>query len=358
MQIIITTFRKFLKMALGQQLSEIISLVDQSLTIPDARNYWLVRTLGGSLYDSFVKHGFIAMEYEEIGLSKIASLRKDSINDYDFINQLKDESARVYPDRENSHGIIANQISKFVYDIKKDDIVIIPSSGGYALSFGVVTDSIIPELTDTQMAITGCTYTKRKKIRWIKEILKDKIDPYLWKMLGSRMALSSVSNYGSVIERSLNNFFVTTEEGHLVLNVKTQEQISAYELFETGFYLLKFAKDVYAGYGFELDVQSIDLKINLNSEGKMHFKAPHTRTVFLIAILVVAINGGGLKIDKLGLDLSTDGFLKNLTEYQNNAHDREMKDSLQKNLKHLKIESPNDAVTLLQQLSDNKNKPK
>lgn len=345
-------------MSFNSDLSEIISLVDNSLTIPDSRNYWLVRTQGGSLYDKFKEFGFIAMEYEEITLSRISELRKKHTYDFDFVNELKLESARVYPDREGSHGLIANQIAKFIYDIKKNDIVIIPSAGGYALSFGVVTDTVIPELSDAKLLASGCTYTKRKNVRWIKEILKDKIDPYLYKMLGSRLALSNVSAYNNIIERSLHNFFVTTEEGHLVLNVKTQEAISAYELFETGFYLLRLSKDFYKTFGIDVDLKSIDLKINLNSEGKMHFKSPKASTVFLVAVLVVALNGGGLKIDRLGLDLSTDGLIKNIIEYQNNTHDREMKDSLKNNFKHLKVENPDDAIKLMQQLSENKNKPK
>ncbi|RQO74420.1 hypothetical protein DBR43_03225 [Pedobacter sp. KBW06] len=47
------------------------------------------------------------------------------------------------------------------------------------------------------------------------------------------------------------------------------------------------------------------------------------------AILVVALNEVGLKIESLRLDLSTNGLIKNMTEYQNNTHDREMKDSLE-----------------------------
>lgn len=339
-------------------LTSIISTIDNSLTIPDSRNYWLIRTQSGSLYDNFRDHNFIALEYEEISLSTIAKLKKENPLEHDFISALKVESQRVYKDDNARHGLIASQIAKFVYDIKKDDIVIIPSGGGYSLSFGVVEDTKIPELTETQMILSGCDYRKRKKVKWIKEILKDKIDPYLYKMLGSRMALSNVSSYSNIIERSLHNFFVTTNEGHLVLNVKTQENISAFELFQTGYFLLNFSKDFYKHYGVEIDLQSIDLKINLNSEGKMHLKAPKASTVWLIAVVAVALAGGGLKIESMGLDLSTNGLIQKVIDYQNNAHDRDMQKALKQNFNHLKVESPDDALKLLQQSAPNKNKPK
>lgn len=346
-------------MASALNIQKLITTVDESLTIPDSRNYWLIRTQSGTLYENFREHNFIALEYEEIGLSTISKLKKENPQEFDFMIALKAVSQKVYKDVEKArHGLIASQIARFVYEIKKNDVVIIPSGGGYSLSFGVITDTKIPSLTETQLAITGCLYKKRKNVKWLKEIPKNKIDPYLYKMLGSRMALSDVTPYQNVIERSLHNFFVTVDEGHLVLNVKTQENISAYELFQTGYFLLNFSKDFYKTCGIDIDLQSIDLKINLNSEGKMHMKAPKASTVWLIAIVAVALNGGGLKIEKLGLDISTTGIIQKVIDYQNNAHDRAMQDALKQNFNHLKVESPDDALKLLQQSATNKNKPK
>src|SRR5690606_16731750 len=107
-----------------------------------------------------------------------------------------------------------------------------------------------------------------------------------------------------------------------------------------------------------IDLNSIDLKTYLNSPGKIHLKAPKASTVFLIAIMFIGLNGGGVTIESWGLDLSTEGLIKKVIDYQNNKHDREQKDILIQNISELKIKNPDDAVKILQQLSSNKNLPK
>lgn len=103
----------------------------------------------------------------------------------------------------------------------------------------------------------------------------------------------------------------------------------------------------------------VEIKINVNSPGRIQLKAPHARVVLLIAILVVAVNGGGLKVDTSGfkLDLSTDGLIQNLTDYHNNSHDRAVKKKLLETMDSLKIESPDDAVKMFKQFSPNKDEP-
>ena len=80
-------------------------------------------------------------------------------------------------------------------------------------------------------------------------------------------------------------------------------------------------------------------------------------TLFISALLIIGINGGGLKInicDKFNLDLSTQGAIQNLIDYQNQAHDRAMKNEILNNIDSLKIQMPDDVVKVFQQFSTNK----
>jgi restriction system protein len=191
-----------------------------------------------------------------------------------------------------------------------------------------------------------------------KNSQEKQLDPYLYKMLVSHQAITNANNYSQQIERTLSNFFIKNGEGNLILSVQKSSDIGAFPLFQTGYYLLNQLNNFAKENNIQIDLNSIDLKTYLNSPGKIHLKAPNASTVFLLAVLFIGLNGGGLKIESLGLDLSTDGLLKKVIEYQNNNHDRETKEALLHNIQQLKIQNPDDAVKILQQLSDNKNLPK
>lgn len=57
-------------------------------------------------------------------------------------------------------------------------------------------------------------------------------------------------------------------------------------------------------------------------------------------------------------DLSTDGIIKKVIDFQNNTHDRNMIDSLSKSMDSLKVLPPTDALKVLKQFSLNKDLPK
>ena len=64
----------------------------------------------------------------------------------------------------------------------------------------------------------------------------------------------------------------------------------------------------------------------------------------MIGILVLFINGGGLKIDRgsFKLDLSTDGILRNISEFMDRDTDRELRESIKASMDSLQIKTPED----------------
>lgn len=339
-------------------IEQLLSKVDEIETISDTREYWLIRTQSGKFYEKFLEHDFIAIDHEKLTLKSLYDLRKKFPQEKDLKDELKTHLESIYNDDEFNSSLAASQIIKFVYHIKKNDIIVIPSSGSAKLSFGIVTDTKLPEVSETEKTITECDYSKRKKVKWIKTIPKERLDPYLYKMLVSHQAITNANSYSQEIERSLSNFFIKNGEGNLVLSVHKTEDIGAFPLFETGYLLLNQLRDFAKENRIEIDLESIDLKTYLNSPGKIHLKSPKSSTVFLLAVLIIGLGGGGLKIEKWGLDLSTNGIIQKVIDYQNNNHDRNTKDAILRNFKELKIEEPDDAIKLLQQLSENKNLPK
>jgi phosphomevalonate kinase len=60
--------------------------------------------------------------------------------------------------------------------------------------------------------------------------------------------------------------------------------------------------------------------------------------------------GGGVRIkyQNFELDLSTDGLIQKVIDYQNNSHDREAKQQiLDRHIKNLQIKQPDDLIKVL-----------
>jgi restriction system protein len=341
-------------------LSELESIISNFKSIPKKRNYWLIRTQSGDYYDSFYKHGFVAIEHEKISLFEIKRIRDQHKDDKDSVyKELRELSEKKYPD-EKRPGLIASQIIRFVIELKKGDIVIIPSEKSEQVSIGEVSSSAIPEMTERELEITGCPYKKRKAVKWIDTLSRQSLDPYMYRVLQAHQAINNISDYADIIERTIGNFYIKDEEANLVLEVQQENDINARQLFGTGFYLLEYAQKFFDKYNLDFSTDEIEVKINLNSKGKIQFKAPNVKSLWVIALLTIGINGGGLKVHVGGfnLDLTTDGIIKKVIDFQNNKHDREIIDTLVKNMDSLKVKSPDDAVKVLQQFSTNKNLPK
>ena len=355
--------------------TKIVSLIDQIVSqipiIPASKNYWLIRTESGRYYEAFRKYGFVAIGHESISLGRFFTLQTQFKKDVDGLQQelkrilIPVQSRDKKPsERERAAAIAAGQIIKFMLDVKKGDIIVIPSESSTRVSFGEITSTAVPELSDSQIAQTQCPYRKRKIVKWIKDIDRDQLDPLLYKGFQAHQAINNWNGYAEYVERTINNFFIQENVGgavaNVVLEVVAREQINAKQLFHMGLNLLEVTDDFFKKNSIPFSTDEVEVKINLNSPGKIQFKAPNAKTIWLIAVFGVLVTGGGLKIDRpqFKLDLSTQGIIQKVIDYQNNAHDRSKMDELVKQMDSLKVLPPDDALKVLKQLSTNKDLPK
>lgn len=205
----------------------------------------------------------------------------------------------------------------------------------------------------------GNDYILKKRVRWLHDIPRANVDPYLYRLFFSHQALNDVSKYADIIERSIGDFFILDDEAHLIIEVKTTSEVPAKDLFGLGYDILQLVDD-FAAYA-KLNISSKDLytNININSPGKIDLKSKVKKTT-VVAGIILFLGGGGYK-GSWG-DLSTPGIpgiIKAWDEYQGHLQEREMKQQMFNQYKDsLHVKDPNDLIKLMKQVSDNKDLPK
>ncbi|RAR46447.1 hypothetical protein [Flavobacterium lacus] len=337
---------------------ELTQFFDMIEAVPQGKRYWIVRTEGGEYFESFTNFNFVAIGHEEITLKKVDDLKKASKNLDELRLKLKTHIENILPDR--NAGLMAGQIVRFIYEMKKGDIVVVPSEGSAFISIGEVQQTLLLEVTDLDLDRTGCPYRKRKKIRWHKTVSKKSSDILLRNAMQSHQALNDITHYGDIVERSISDFFKIDDETSIIINVNRESNVPAPDLLYFGSDILRFTEGFIKHHNLHFDVSDIQIKINVNSEGKTQFISKNGRLILLVGLVIIGLTGGGLTIDVEGfnMDLSTDGLISKIIEYQNNNHDRAMQKEILEAKDSLQISNNEDLLKYLKQFAINKDKPK
>lgn len=271
------------------------------------RNYWLVRAQSGNYHAEFVFGGFIAVGWDEINdLSIVAN------QEY-----LEGRVQKEYPSSQHFR-LIANQIRRFVIEMKPGDIVIVPSDSGY-ISFGEISGGAYIETIDDDIEEGVCPFVKRRPVNWKKILEKERLDPYLFKLLFSHHAISNANEYSGFIDRTLHSFYEKSGVGHLVLRVTKPGKIYASQLARIISDVIEIGEYYRAESGASFPIDDIEIKIDVQSPGLIEFIGVSSAVIILgvlLAIVTTATAGGKLNIDlKNGvIGLETEGLLRRIAE--------------------------------------------
>ncbi|ADB41288.1 restriction endonuclease [Spirosoma linguale] len=274
-------------------------LIGSAIHVDPKRRYWLVRTEGGDLYDHFRHDSLIAIGFNQISLESIdESIKRGGDKPVNFLAEIIRAKMPDY----RLPRYAAGQLLRFVKEIKRNDIVLIPSFGSQKITIGEVLETPITIDNDAYNVIQPkdgpmvSNYTKRRKIKWLKEVSRNRLDPVLYKLLYSHHIVSEATPYANPIDNLLNDFYVKGKETHIVLEVTTKHDIAARTLFDMGSSLLdlvdQFCKDNELG----IDTSDVDIKLSLRSPGKIELTTKKAGIAALLGIIIVGIVGGGFNM--------------------------------------------------------------
>lgn len=332
-----------------EDLQKIIASITE---ISNKRNYWFVRTQGGAYYESFVENSYIAIGYDRINISTIKNAFQNPHNKKALIEKIKER----FPD-EKRPGYIGKQLIDFTFNIKKGDIVLIPSYSSSSISIGEVTETPVFELKD-RIASNDCPFLKRKKINWIKKGINfESIDPNLIRLKYSQRTVTKISDdLTPFIDRTILPMYIKEDNAHLALNVQKKSHLPAYSVFKTWSELLELTEEFGKEEQLDINKEDFDVRINVQSPGTIEFITYSVIGIVILSIMVVALIGAEYesKSSPFRFKFKSDGLIKKVTDFLNNKQDRIMKDDLNTKLKDMEL-NPDEVVKILEQINRSKN---
>ena len=279
--------------------------------INSSRNYWFVRTKGGLYFDDFYFENYIGIEWDDIIDTNISS-----------VDDLTKMVIEKYPD-ENKSTHVANQIYKFIHEFKKGDIVIIPNKNSKILVFGeILEDDIYIHdqanvspieymfMSDEEVESLVPILRKRRKIKWLKSIDRDALDPYLQTFIYAHNTIVDLNPYSDYIDRTLTTFYIKGDDAYFTYRVNKASNILFDDLAnlfifnkEIIRFINKYCEDFLINYG------DLICKINVQSKGPVQLKGT-IKKMLVFGLISMTICGGSVKLNiKDGIEISNGGLV-------------------------------------------------
>lgn len=324
---------------------EIQRIIENLPMVNPERKYWLIRTDSGEYYEEFRDNNYIAINYNEISVFDLNRIRSDPKNKA-LKDGIKNKIKVAYSTEEKgeesvsrSRSIAIGQLLKFVHDIKKGDVVVIPSHHSDLFSFGEVLE------TPPFIANAGvCRFAKRKKVKWLKkDFSRSTIDAQLYAFIHAHQAINNIEDYKEGINRTLFDFYTINGKSTLILRLKKQGAINPFEIKELYDNLLFFIEEFSAYNNQKIDKESINVKFNLQSPGIIVFAGILVSALVLIGVFT-ALSGGENSTEfdpttgKFKTSFKTNSFMDKLSDFLDRKQvRRERAVKLIKSLQHFEV---------------------
>jgi hypothetical protein len=284
--------------------------------VDEKKRYWFIRTYSGEAYQEYLNEGYVGVGVNGIPYEGYIKNAKDSDDAFKQLHKYVENNTHY---KKGEATKIAKQLIAFNSEISVGDTVIIPSKNSSELAFGTITSNIY--LVKDPKAIkvkekSEFLPEKRRGVKWDKIINRDELQGDLRGMLASHHGVTNADDYKEIIEGTLESIFIQDKYIHLVIQIRQDEDINAFDLSRFLNGLTFFYNEFCLENGVELN-EDLTIKIKLQSKGKTILKALyHASIVGLLGIIALSNN------NELEADLQTkkiksksDGFFKSITEF-------------------------------------------
>ena len=261
--------------------------------------FWMIRTKKGYFYNEFLSKRFVALAWNNISQeTDFSESNKDS---------LKDDILMTFKEIHRPSTVI-NKCHSFIYEIKTNDILVIPSAKSSYITFALAgeyyeDDSKTLELEqnviyridnhDVDINDVSCPYKKRRHITLLRTVKNEELNYSLCRAISNYHGISNLDSYSKQILNALYNYYMFGNDMSFVLNVRKQTPIGPRSinnvLYGTTELLTSIASE-----------ECISTQVSLNSPGDIVFSLVNVKNLlvdnwqFIFAILVFLGGGSAL----------------------------------------------------------------
>lgn len=260
------------------------NIADKFDILETEKDYWFIRTSKGVNFNAFKNHGFIGIGWNYITTQDLRDKSEIQIRSKIAISHAEkgivglDSNTRAGKTKITS---IYNKIKRFE-SLEEGDLIVIPSKSSEFLAFGYIADNEIYN----DFADNNCEFNKRRKVNWIETKSLAELDPIFYKIIFSKHAVSKINGYAKYIDKVISNVFIKDDESHLVLDVRTVEDIQIEELYGMISSVRKLTELINQEFQLGDNLSDNAIKLNLQSPGNIEFIYERGKSLLVLAMLL------------------------------------------------------------------------
>ena len=141
-------------------------------------------------------------------------------------------------------------------------------------------------------------YNKLRRVRWVKIKSLSSLDSVFYRIVKPQQAFTNVIRYQHYIDRVMFKVYQKKGFCHLTIDIKKIGDIESVEMLELMKKLQYFITDINTYFGYEEEVSSNSIRINVQSPGELeHFLAKGKSIATLAIVLGILSCGPGENLD-------------------------------------------------------------
>jgi restriction system protein len=316
--------------------TELLRVVANIPSFNPNRHYWFVRTNGGDFYEDFYVSESIGIGYNNV---TIVDVKAAAIGKKKGRQALIDKIKETYADTTKA-GYVVKQMSTFVFELSVGDIVMVPDKSSRNISFGeIIGDAFeLPGRGNWDDSKEITTFRKRRKVRWIKTVLRATLDANLQTFTHSQHIISNITDKADYIDRTLFPLYKSGNATHGRIDVNVYNALRGKDLFQFGASLFALTDELLEDAGETATTDDVEVKTKIQSPGYIELIHPDPVVVVLAVALVGWLTlGGRIKATydgaKADFEASTPGgLMKQITEFLDAREDRKLRRSVREKL--------------------------
>lgn len=211
-------------------------------------------------------------------------------------------------------SIAVGTIVRFAYEMKPGDFVVAPRSNSTGFAIGVVTGETVEREQVMIETASGKLreyngFFKARRVAWLTRQSRYS-EPRLYGVFNSHHAVSSLDEYGDLINPMIYDFYKRDGKYYVQIHVDSDE-VKATELISTVAAMLEETGEVATANGADGAVAEMDVEMTIHSPGAIVFIAVSFGIAMVLAAVAVSFAGGTIRLRRHDseVEAQTDGLM-------------------------------------------------